>query len=242
MKIALAQLAPVKGDLESNGNRHLAFAEKAARAGADALFFPELSLTGYEPALADSLALRATDVFLDRFQNYSDQSGLLLGVGLPLRVVGGVQIGLIVFRPGMARVAYAKQILHPDELPWFLPGTETVFIQWAGETIAPAICYESLQDEHAQQAAAANATVYLASVAKTAAGVAKAEAHYPVIARRNVMHVLMTNSVGPNDDFIAAGRSGAWNKEGALVQQLPDEEEGLLIYDTGNEMTSVIRL
>jgi predicted amidohydrolase len=47
MRIAIAQIAPLLGNLEANLALHLDAGRKAARAGADLILFPELSLTGY---------------------------------------------------------------------------------------------------------------------------------------------------------------------------------------------------
>ncbi len=47
MRIALAQTAPVLGDLENNYDRHIQYIENACRNKVDLLVFPELSLTGY---------------------------------------------------------------------------------------------------------------------------------------------------------------------------------------------------
>src|SRR2546426_10096277 len=47
LRIALAQIDPVLGDLEANVARHLVWARRALARGAQLLVFPELSLTGY---------------------------------------------------------------------------------------------------------------------------------------------------------------------------------------------------
>jgi predicted amidohydrolase len=47
MRVALAQMAPTLGNVESNLRTHLKIARAARRAGADLVVFPELSLTGY---------------------------------------------------------------------------------------------------------------------------------------------------------------------------------------------------
>jgi predicted amidohydrolase len=47
VNVALAQVAPRLGDLERNAALHLETLEKARRAKADLVVFPELSLTGY---------------------------------------------------------------------------------------------------------------------------------------------------------------------------------------------------
>ena len=49
MKIAIAQLNPVLGDMSGNVERILDYAEKAKAAGASLLVAPELALCGYPP-------------------------------------------------------------------------------------------------------------------------------------------------------------------------------------------------
>src|SRR5580692_2471802 len=49
MRIALAQINPTVGDLSANVNRMTRAARDAANRGAEAVVFPELSLTGYPP-------------------------------------------------------------------------------------------------------------------------------------------------------------------------------------------------
>ena len=54
MKIGIAQIKPLKGDIERNLDKHLKFINNALEKQPDLLMFPELSLTGYEPELARS--------------------------------------------------------------------------------------------------------------------------------------------------------------------------------------------
>src|SRR5882762_8503761 len=49
MRIALAQLNPTVGDLTGNVDRMARAARDAAARGAEAVVFPELSITGYPP-------------------------------------------------------------------------------------------------------------------------------------------------------------------------------------------------
>jgi predicted amidohydrolase len=101
--------------------------------------------------------------------------------------------------------------------------------------MAPAICYESLLTEHAEIACKSGAEVYLASVAKSIHGVEKALKYFPSVARKYSMTILMSNCIGSCDDFESAGRSSVWNKDGLLVGQLNDIDEGILIFDTDTE-------
>src|SRR5881628_101459 len=49
MRLALAQMNSVVGDLDGNRDRILARLDKAKRAGADLVLFPELAVTSYPP-------------------------------------------------------------------------------------------------------------------------------------------------------------------------------------------------
>gem|GEM_PF-3743346 len=51
--------------------------------------------------------------------------------------------------------------------------------------------------EHAEKAFTDGAQIYLASIAKSAGGVAKAFKHYPNMAKQYAMTVAMSNCVGP---------------------------------------------
>lgn len=231
MKIAAAQIRPFPGDIERNTQRHLELIEKALSPGADLLIFPELSLTGYEPKLAQELAFSPDDKRLELFREISDKESISIGVGLPLREKEGVRIGMMIFQPGQSLQLYAKQFLHEDELPYFVPGRGQLIFTVDNCWVAPAICYESLLPEHADCAVAGGAEMYAASVAKSAGGLAKAYAHYPKLAKQYGIPVLMSNACGPCDDFISAGESAIWNSEGELAGKLDETSEGILVLD-----------
>ncbi|MEO0064040.1 MAG: hypothetical protein RLZZ377_466 [Chloroflexota bacterium] len=64
--LALAQIAPVLGDLAQNLALHEVKIAESKAAGADIVIFPELSLTGYQlQDLAPEVAMRRTDPRLD---------------------------------------------------------------------------------------------------------------------------------------------------------------------------------
>ncbi len=199
--------------------------------GAELVFFPELSLTGYDPGQAESLAIDQNDPGLDIFQRVADTTNVLVGIGFPLAGTVGVQIAMAWFTPGEPRRIYAKQFLHADETRYFVPGQASLMLEWGGLKLAPAICYESLLDAHVEAAAAAGADLYLASVAKSEAGLRKADLHYPKIASRHGLPVVMANSTGPCGDFMAAGGSAAWNARGRCLARLGGESGGILVSE-----------
>lgn len=231
MKLCSAQIKPIKGKIESNIQKHISFINLAIENGANLIFFPELSLTGYEPTLAKELATTQEDALLDIFQEMSDAKQIIICVGIPTQYKNDTCISIVIFQPHITRQTYSKQILHADEYPYFVNGEKQVFISYKNHKIAPAICYESLQIEHSTNATANGANIYLASVAKSAKDVEKANFHYPTIAKNLNLTVLMANSVGPSDDFVSTGNSAVWNNEGLLLTQLDNTHEGIIIYE-----------
>lgn len=83
MNIAIAQIKPVKGDIPANIEKHITFINLATVLKADSIFFPELSLTGYEPELSKNLAVDINDNRFDEFQELSDLKSIAIGVGVP---------------------------------------------------------------------------------------------------------------------------------------------------------------
>jgi predicted amidohydrolase len=234
MKICVAQQRPIKGEIDKNIEIHKKFIDLAISRGADMIFFSELSLTGYEPKLANILATTQDDIRFNDFQKISDSYNITIGVGMPTKSNSDILISTIVFQPNQSRQTYSKQILHPDELLYFVNGQQQIILT-TEKKIALAICYESLQPEHAERVFNKGVEIYIASVAKSANGVAKAFKHYPDIAKKYSMTVLMSNCLGLCDDFESVGKSAIWNKDGLLIGQLNETAEGILIYDTDAE-------
>ncbi|MFN7118879.1 MAG: carbon-nitrogen hydrolase family protein [Saprospiraceae bacterium] len=239
MKIGVAQLKTVKGDIAANITMHQRLLDLAVAAGADALFFPELSITGYEPELAKALATPPEDTRFDCFQHTSNQHNITIGLGMPTLAPTGIHISMLIFQPQQARQTYSKQLLHSDEFPYFVLGNQALILNIGNNKIAPAICYESLQTSHAEQAIELHADLYVASVAKSQKGMEKALQHYPSIAAAYGMPVLMSNCVGYCDNFVSVGGSAVWNRQGHLLAQLDDTQEGILIFDTETEAVMI---
>jgi predicted amidohydrolase len=231
MKICIAQIRPIAGDIMANIKKHKAFIDLAIAQEADMILFPELSLTGYEPSLSKELAFDKEDTRLADFQRISDEKNIIIAVGLPIRLQQGVGIGMLLFQSFKKRVINSKKYLHPDEYPFFVAGENYMDLSIASTKIGLAICYEIAIREHGLTAVENGAKIYMASVAKTKMGVEKAHQQLATFAKHNALPVLMSNCVGPCDGVIAYGKSAIWNRKGELIATLDAEEEGILIYD-----------
>ena len=230
MKVGIAQTRPITADIPRNIQQHKTQIAKAVSSGADILIFPELSLTGYEPTLAQILAVDPDDKKLDVFQQLSDTHRLIIGAGIPTRHGDDVCISMALFQPGKPRQLYSKKYLHADEEPFFVGGQHGP--GRIGEDTALAICYEISVPQHAEEAHRNGARVYIASVAKFMHGIDKALARLAEIGSSYSMTVLMSNSVGQADGYECAGKSSAWDNKGRLLGQLDGYREGILLLDT----------
>jgi predicted amidohydrolase len=232
MRIAVAQIEAIKGNVERNLAKHVRWIREAISNNAYLVVFPELSLTGYEPDLAAQLATTQDDVRLDKIQDLSDNHGICIGIGLPTKRDGNTYVSMVIFRPFKERITYSKQYLYPTEVSVFTPATNPLVLEFETEIIAPAICYELSNKEHYEFAAQNNATVYLASVLNSVNGVDGDLTKLSAIARDYKMVTFMANYVGESGGYTCAGKSSVWNEHGELIGQLGDTKEGLLIYDT----------
>ena len=235
MKICVAQIRPIKGDIQSNIENHKKLIDLAVSHGADTVIFPELSITGYEPELAKELATDPDDSRFDDFQKISDTKQVTIGVGVPTKNNTGISISMVLFQPHKARQTYSKRYLHSDEEPFFVSGQSSIGLIGNKANIALAICYELSAPEHAENAFQSGAGIYIASVAKSADGVEKAVRRLSELANKYSMTVLMSNCVGHCDNFESAGKSSVWNDKGLLLGQLNDANEGIIIIDTDTQ-------
>jgi predicted amidohydrolase len=232
MIIALAQLKPIPGNIQKNIENHLTFIALAASHAADLIVFPELSITGYEPKLANHLAMTADDSRFHVFQQESDSHRIAIAAGFPFRTTNGITVSLALFRPKTQAEIYSKHFLHPDEIPYFISGSnlDTQIIN--GAKISFAICYELSVKDHILKSFSTGPDVYIASVAKLESGVTVAEEILSRNAMDNSTMVMMCNSIGSQDGGECAGTSTAWNKSGKVMAQLDAVREGILLTDT----------
>lgn len=239
MRICAAQIKPSNGSIQTNIEIHKDWINLAISGKADFIAFPELSLTGYEPKLAKNLAIDKNNPGLDQFQMISERHDVSIALGAPTRSEFGILISMVVFQPYQDRTVYSKQMLPTDELPYFAKGKEQLILTVENEKIAPAICYESLQNEHSENVMKLGTDIYLASVAKSQSGIEKAFMHYSRIAHKYSIPVVMANSIGFSHNSLGAGQSACWNEKGKLLGKLANDKEGLLIYDTETKTVTI---
>ena len=235
MKIGIAQISPKQGQIEKNITSHKKIIFLALDKGIDAIFFPELSITGYKIDLTEELKISPNDKRFEMFQKICNEKKITIGIGVPIEFEDGVKISMLIFDAENEVQTYSKQILHDDEKPYFKEGNSQLILNINGNTIAPAICYESLQTEHIDHAIEKGANIYIACVAKSQKGIDKANLYFPKVAKEKSIPILMANCVGFCDHFKSVGQSSVWNKNGDIIGQLGENKEGVLVYDSETE-------
>ncbi|MEO8488763.1 carbon-nitrogen hydrolase family protein [Pseudomonas sp.] len=231
LTLAAAQSISIAGDVPVNIERHLAFMQAAAEHGVQLLVFPELSLTGYEPSLAASLAIAPQDSVLAPLRKMARALHLTAVVGMPIRLTpdSGVWIGALVLGADGSLAVYTKTHLHPGEEVAFIAGQGGALLEWGEDLIALAVCADFSHASHPRQAAEAGATVYAAGVLISDGGYATDSALLQGYAAEHGLLVLMANHGGPSGGWACAGRSAIWATDGSLVAAAPGIGEALVI-------------
>jgi predicted amidohydrolase len=232
---AAAQCSAVAGDIAANVRRHLDVMDAAHREGVDVLVFPELSLTGYEPALAAGLAQAPDTDCVAPLRARARETGMTAIVGLPLRsaIADKPFIAAFILHPDGSSTVQAKQHLHTGEARYFGAGTGGPLLDAGGMPLALAICADFGQPAHAAAAASAGARIYAASALVGEAGYPVDSALLQGYARRHRMAVLLANHGGPTGGWTSAGRSAFWDERGRLIAATPGPGDALLVVRAG---------
>jgi predicted amidohydrolase len=223
-----AQSSSVRGDIDGNVKRHLRLIEEAAKHGAALIVFPELSLTGYEPDLAEIQHLEPTDARLGAFQEMADKHTMKILVGAPYQEEESIHIAAFLYHPGEDPLVYTKHHLHDGEEKYFEPGTRGLTFDVPWERASVAICADIAHPEHAENAAANGATIYAAGVLITPGGYEADAVLLQGYSTKHNMMVIMANHASPSGGFETAGKSAIWGPLGNLKAVGPPQGEALV--------------
>ena len=245
MKLAIAQINCMLGDLAGNAAKILRHAELARQQGAQLLLTPELGLCGYPP---EDLLLR--DGFYQACaQALNDLAGKISGiavvVGHPHEQDGKRYNAASLLQDGAVVATYLKHELPNysvfDEERYFDHGTEPCVFEIAGFRFALNICADVWEPETAKLARNAGAQVLLVLNASPYA-IGKHESRYAAIRERIAetgMAVVYANMVGGQDELIFDGGSFAMDKHGTLTAQGELFEGSLLMLELQEDLRPV---
>jgi NAD+ synthase (glutamine-hydrolysing) len=237
MRLALAQMNTVVGDLDGNRERIVARLEEARDAGADLVLFPELATTGYPPEdlLLRPGFLRAAAKTLDAVAAETKDIAALVGAPHLDRDLFNA---CAVCADGEVKAMYRKQFLPNygvfDEDRYFQPGRELVLLRCGETLVGPTVCEDIWQPgPPATDLALAGAHI-VANISASPFHLGKGAEREEMLATRardNSCWIAFVNAVGAQDELIFDGHSLVLDEEGRIVARAPSFEEALLIVD-----------
>jgi NAD+ synthase (glutamine-hydrolysing) len=237
MRLALAQMNSIVGDLDGNRERIVARLEEARDAGAELVLFPELATTGYPPEdlLLRPGFLRAAARTLDEVA--AETKGIAALVGAP-HLDRDLFNACAVCVDGEVRAMYRKQFLPNygvfDEDRYFQSGRDLVLVRCGETLVGPTVCEDIWQPgPPATDLALAGAHV-IANISASPFHIGKGEEREEMLATRardNSCWIAFVNAVGAQDELIFDGHSVVLDEEGRVVARAPSFEETLLVVD-----------
>jgi NAD+ synthase (glutamine-hydrolysing) len=237
LRLALAQLDTVVGDLHGNRDKILSSLEVARAAEADLVLFPELAVTGYPP---EDLLLRpgfvtAARRALDEIARAT--GGIVALVGTPW-FDRDLANACAVCADGELRAIYRKHYLPNygvfDEHRYFAEGRELVLLQLGDVFVGPTICEDIWQPGPPATDLALAGAQLLVNVSASPFHVGKAEEREEMLvtrARDSSSYLAFCNLVGGQDELVFDGHSVVLDDSGDVVARAPGFEEALLVVD-----------
>jgi NAD+ synthase (glutamine-hydrolysing) len=239
MRLALAQINVVVGDLAGNRDRILAALEEARAAGAEAVVLPELAVTGYPPEdlLLRPAFVRAAEASTREIA--AAATGIVALVGTPWSTDGELANACAVCEDGEIRALYRKRLLPNygvfDEERYFEPGSEPLVLPLAGVAAGLTVCEDIWEPGPAADLEAAGAEL-LVNLSASPFHVGKAESREAMLAERartNGFPLAFCNLVGGQDELVFDGHSVVLDAGGTVLARAPGFEEHLLVVDLG---------
>ena len=244
MRLALAQINTVVGDLDGNRERIVGRVEEAKRAGADLVLFPELAVTGYPPEdlLLRPGFVRAADRTLREIARSARDVAVLVGAPLFER---DLYNACAVCADGEVKAVYRKRFLPNygvfDEDRYFAPGHDLLLVEHGKTLIGPTVCEDMWQPGPPATELALAGAELLVNISASPFHVGKdreREEMFGARARDNTCFVAFVNAVGGQDELIFDGHSLVLDDEGEVLARAPGFEEALLVVDV--DPTAVI--
>jgi NAD+ synthase (glutamine-hydrolysing) len=246
VRLALAQMNTVVGDLDGNRDRVLARLEDAREAEADLVLFPELAVTGYPPEdlLLRPGFLRAAARTLDEIAVAT--KGIAALVGTP-HLDRDLFNACAVCVDGEVRFMYRKHFLPNygvfDEDRYFQSGRDLVLLRAGEALIGPTVCEDIWQPGPPATDLALAGAHLVANISASPFHLGKGVEREQMLATRardNSCWIAYVNAVGAQDELVFDGHSLVLDEEGEVVARGPAFEEALVVVDV-DTTTAVAR-
>ncbi len=237
MRLALAQINPIVGDLDGNRELILERLAEARSNSADLVLFPELAVTGYPPEdlLLRPGFVRAAEESVEKIARES--RGVTVLVGGP-HFERDLYNACYVCAGGEIRAVYRKRFLPNygvfDEDRYFAPGRDLILLEHGKTLVGPTVCEDMWQPGPPATDLALAGAELLVNISASPFYVGRdreREEMFVTRARDNFCFVAFCNSVGGQDELIFDGHSCVIDDEGTILARAPGFEEALLVVD-----------
>ena len=248
MRIALAQINAVVGDIEGNERKVREQLARARDEGAALALFPELAITGYPPEdlLLKERFLADARAAVDRIAR--DVHGVVAIVGYPERAAD-VYNAAAVLADGAVHAIYRK-VNRPnygvfDEVRYFQRGEGGALLDVDGVAVGLSICEDiwvpgaPLTDE-----ALAGARL-IVNISASPYSIGKGHRREQMIAQRardNLAAVAFCALVGGQDELVFDGHSFVVDHDGEVIARARQFDEELLLCDVDLAAAGAARL
>ena len=242
MKIAIAQINPLIGDLSGNAEKILEMCQQASLTGVRLLLTPELSICGYPPRdlLLNPSFVVAMDQTLQKLaEDLPANLAVLVGTVVKnsqARITGGKNLfnSMALLENGKIQQFFHKRLLPTydvfDEHRYFEHGLEANYLILDHLKIGVTICEDLWNDEEFwgkrsypinPMADLVNSNIDLiVNLSASPYTVGKQNLREAMLKHSAINFqkpIIYTNQVGGNDDLIFDGRSFAVNKQGEII-------------------------
>jgi NAD+ synthase (glutamine-hydrolysing) len=237
VRLALAQINPIVGDLEGNRELILGRLSEAKSNAADLVVFPELAVTGYPPEdlLLRPGFIRAAEDSVEQIARESRGTTVLVGAPHFDR---DLYNACYVLSGGEVKAIYRKRFLPNygvfDEDRYFAPGRDLILLEHGKTLIGPTVCEDMWQPGPPATDLSLAGAELLVNISASPFYVGRdreREEMFVTRARDNACFVAFCNTVGGQDELIFDGHSVVLDDEGQVIARAPGFEEALLLAD-----------
>lgn len=233
MKIALAQINSIVGDIDGNTSKIISIIKNTK---ADIVVFPELSITGYSPQdlLLKNSFIDANLKALNKIKRCAEDKTAIVGF---IEKSDGSLFNSAAVIKNKRIVEIHRKICLPnctifDEKRWFKEGTNATTFDFNGKIIGLSICEDIWFPDTAEKQKAKGANLIINISASPYRG-GKIEVIENILKQRweeNKMPIIYVNQVGAQDGIVYYGHSMYFNN-GKVVKKCKDFEEEILIVE-----------
>lgn len=249
MRIALAQVNPVVGDLHYNTAKIIECTEQAKSAGAELVVFPELTLTGYPPRdlLFCSKFLDAVAAHVEKLLPASRDIGILIGA--PHRDADALYNAALLLHDSRIAGVHFKSLIPFydvfDEQRYFTPARERNCINFQGIQLGVTVCEDVWNDKDfwvqrryeidPVEELVQKGAELIVNLSASPYSYGKHRLRCDMLGTAAAKHkvgIIFVNQVGGNDHLLYDGSSCAVTRDGTVCLQMENFAEDFAVIDT----------